>query len=136
MADLTPNYDLILPYQTDIYNVDEFNANYTVIDLNLKQISDISNSALQPQDMAEHNTSPAAHADIRNTMLTFLDGLPAFDNVNHIITSLASNHKSNNSNWLGLPPCSNVVVFLKNTEEIGIFSKGVTLKICNISFRL
>ena len=45
-------------------------------------------------------------------------------------------YKSKSVNWLGLQHVSVCVIFSKNTEEIGIFSNGVTLKMCNISFKV
>ena len=50
--------------------------------------------------------------------------------------TLASIYKSNNFNWLGLQSGAVFVFFAKNTEEIGIFSNGVTLKMCNTSFNV
>jgi len=45
-----------------------------------------ADTALQPADMTAHNTSNSAHNDIRQTFLSFLDGLPSYNSATHIIT--------------------------------------------------
>lgn len=55
MSNKTANYDLTLPLQEEYYNVDIFNENYTVIDGELKRLSDSMDNLAQVAKSGSYN---------------------------------------------------------------------------------
>lgn len=67
MAEYTENYNLKKPAQEDFYNVEDFNNNADVIDKQLKEIADKSDSALPASDYTAQ--------DILNKLKTVREGV-------------------------------------------------------------
>ena len=58
----SPNYNIELPAQTDFYDVDVTNANFTIVDTELKKVSDkATNSADKIGDLNNLKTTEKRH---------------------------------------------------------------------------
>lgn len=118
MANFSPNINLELPTSPEHYDIGVFNKNNMVLDseinkINLKNQSQDELLATK-QEVTEHNTSPAAHNDIRtliSTLTTRLNALADSDDTT-------------------LDQLSEIVAYIKNNKDL---IDGVTTSKVNVS---
>lgn len=68
MADQTTNYDLVKPDVEELINVEIINANYDIIDTELKAVSDVANAGGSGvNEYHRYMTSALTHDDVGNT---------------------------------------------------------------------
>lgn len=118
MANFSPNINLELPKSPEHYDIGVFNKNNMVIDSEINKIN-IKNQSQDEllatkQEVTEHNTSQAAHNDIRTLISTLTTRL----------NSLADSDDNT------LDQLSEIVAYIKNNNDL---IDGVTTSKVNVS---
>jgi hypothetical protein len=84
MSTLTSNYGLTLPAQEDYYNVDIFNDNNTVIDTELKRLSDVTGQLSAVAFSGKYKDLagvPAAHSKTDNIIVATADNSDGLEDI-------------------------------------------------------
>lgn len=118
MANFSPNINLELPTSPEHYDIGVFNKNNMVLDSEINKIT-LKNQSQDEllatkQEVTEHNTSQAAHNDIRtliSTLTTRLNALADSDDTT-------------------LDQLSEIVAYIKNNKDL---IDGVTTNKVNVS---
>lgn len=118
MADFSPNINLELPKTPEHYDIGVFNKNNMVIDSEINKIN-IKNQSQDEllatkQELSEHDTSSAAHEDIRTLI----------SNLAQRLNTLAD------SDDVTLDQLSEIVDYIKNNKSL---IDGITTNKINVS---